>query len=110
MKKLILMIPCSLQSKYEKGKKYAKIYDHNTYILFNINQAKEGGLQISSANLKLPQVRKFILLLFLLTNKAYDALIQICTQKNVYKDDFLHRFETEQCSIWKQFVDLRFAD
>ncbi len=57
MKKLILMIPCSLKSKYEKGKKYAKIYDQNTYILFNINQAKEGGPQISSANLKSTNVR-----------------------------------------------------
>ncbi len=85
----------------KKENKYAKIYAHNTYMLFGINQAKEGGPQISSANHKSANLRTSNFrksansYFFLLTNKANNALIQICTQKNLYKDDFLHRFETE---------------
>jgi hypothetical protein len=41
----------------KKENKYAKIYVHNTYILFSIKQAKEGGPQISSANLKSANLR-----------------------------------------------------
>ncbi len=41
----------------KKEKKYAKIYRHNTHILFNITQANVGGPQISSANLKPASLR-----------------------------------------------------
>ncbi len=41
----------------KKEKKYAKMYVHITYMLFSINHAKEGGPQISSANLKSANLR-----------------------------------------------------
>jgi hypothetical protein len=41
----------------KKENKYAKIYAYNTYMLFSINQAKEGGPQKSSANLKSANLR-----------------------------------------------------